>query len=96
VLNSAKAMSDLLESNSAVTSDRPRRWMGVLAGTGANVFTMSSQNPWFKIYRRLMQGGLNPRACKDYRTIMQQETNTALKCLATNPEDFRYALHRCV
>ncbi|KAH6908092.1 cytochrome P450 [Coprinopsis sp. MPI-PUGE-AT-0042] len=94
VLNSAKAMADLLESNSVTTSDRPKRWMGVLAGTGANVFTMSSQKPWFKIYRRLLQGGLNSRACKDYRAIIQQETNTALKCLATDPGDFRYALHR--
>ena len=96
ILNSAKSINDLLEVRASDTADRPFRWMAILAGTGPNVFTMSCLNPWFKIYRRLLQGGFNSRACKDYRPIIQQEVNNALKCLGTDPKDYKYALHRFV
>ncbi|EAU82679.2 OrdA protein [Coprinopsis cinerea okayama7 len=95
VLNSPKAVTDLLETKSSIYSDRPINWMaGELAGRKWNVFSISSQHPRFKIYRRLLHNGLNPRASKDYRAIQHSETMCMLKTLATNPEDFIFALRR--
>jgi len=56
------------------------------------VFFISSQHPWFKKYRRLMQVGLNPRAVKEYEGIQTQELHRLMKHLATNPSDFYAAI----
>ena len=69
-LNSAKAVVDLMESRASIYSDRPRAWMtGELARRKLSIFRTSSADPRFRVLRRLLQDGLNPRAAKNYRQI---------------------------
>lgn len=92
ILNTAKSALDLLETRSAIYSDRPPRGIG---GKRADVFAMSTQNPRFKIYRRVLHTGLNPRAVRDYNPIQMQETHTLLKSLLQSPEHFFAHVRRC-
>ena len=102
VLNSGKVALDLLDSKSAIYSDRPIFWMGgELGGRNKSVFLTSFADPRFKIFRRLLQTGLNSRASKSYRPIQVEETRVLLQNLSTSPEDFmvhirRYYLRRCM
>lgn len=89
ILNSGKSALDLLETRSAIYSDRPKAWMlGVLAGRELAVFTVSFLHPRFKTYRKLLHAGLNPRAVREYSGIQMQETRTLLKGLVQTPENF--------
>lgn len=89
ILNSGKSALDLLETRSAIYSDRPKAWMlGVLAGRELAVFTVSFLHPRFKTYRKLLHAGLNPRAVREYSGIQMQETRTLLKGLIQTPENF--------
>lgn len=95
VINSAKVVMDLLDSRSSIYSDRPFNWMaGHLAGRSNNVFSISTQNPRFKMYRRLMHGGLSPKVAKDYRPLQEQELHTFMKELQRSPENFRKGIKR--
>ena len=95
VLNSGKVALDILEGRSAIYSDRPMNWMaGEIAGRKRSIFFMSFSDPYFKISRRLLQTGLNTRACKSYRPIQMQETQTLLQNLANSPEDFAAHIRR--
>ncbi|KAF9461985.1 cytochrome P450 [Collybia nuda] len=85
VLNTAKSALDLLEARSTIYSDRPLNTIGRRHET---VFSMSSQNPRFKIYRKVLHTGLNPRAVQDYNSVQLQETLTLLKALFESPELF--------
>jgi len=101
ILNSAKAALDLLESRSAIYSDRPRLWMGELSGGQNIVFITSFANPRFKTLRRLLQTGLNTKAAKSYRPIQERETHILLQNLANAPEKFmshirRYVVFTCI
>jgi cytochrome P450 len=89
VLNAAKPALDLLETRAAIYSDRPIAWMmGALAGRNLSVFAIASQHPRFKMYRKVLHSGLNPRAVQDYKPILLQETRTLLNSLLQAPEDF--------
>ncbi|TFK43940.1 cytochrome P450 [Crucibulum laeve] len=89
VLNSLKAVSDLLECRSAIYSDRPRAMMiGELAGRAKSAFMTSSRDPRFKPLRKMLHSGLNPRAAQTYRPIQLAETRILLKNLAVNPDKF--------
>ncbi|TFK37397.1 cytochrome P450 [Crucibulum laeve] len=89
VLSSLKAVSDLLESRSAIYSDRPRAMMmGELAGRAKSMFITSSLDPRFKPLRKMLHSGLNPRAAQTYRPIQLAETRVLLNNLAVNPENF--------
>ncbi|KAK0231460.1 cytochrome P450 [Armillaria fumosa] len=95
VLNSVEAALELLEHRSNTYSDRPVVWMyNELAGRGMSVFTVSSQHPHHKIYRRLLQSGLNPRAVQAYRGIMERELRILLDGLLTTPESYAKHLRR--
>lgn len=95
VLNTYKAAADLLDVRSSIYSDRPFTWFyGELVGRKMNVFQMSSQNPRFKVYRRTLNSGLNPRAVQGYRDLQVQEVHVLLRGLATSPEDFLAHLRR--
>ncbi|KDR77596.1 hypothetical protein GALMADRAFT_245744 [Galerina marginata CBS 339.88] len=95
VLNSGKVALDLLESRSAIYSDRPVSWMeGELAGRKRSVFRTSLLDPRFKMFRRLLQNGLNARASESYRPIQTTETQTLLQGLANSPEDFSAHIRR--
>ncbi|PFH49414.1 hypothetical protein AMATHDRAFT_63274 [Amanita thiersii Skay4041] len=89
ILNDIKSAMDLLESRSAQYSDRPQVWMyKELVGRKLAVFNISSQHPRFKIYRKLLHSGLNPRAVQTYHNLIQEEARKLLRALAKAPEDF--------
>ncbi|KAF8637288.1 hypothetical protein AX17_002927 [Amanita inopinata Kibby_2008] len=89
VLNTFKSATDLLESRSGQYSDRPRLWMyGELVGRKLAVFNISSQNPRFRIYRKLLHSGLNARAIEGYHGLIQEEAEKLLERLVQTPEDF--------
>ncbi|KDR68804.1 hypothetical protein GALMADRAFT_231128 [Galerina marginata CBS 339.88] len=94
LLNSGKVALDLLESRSAIYSDRPTFWMGELAGRKWSVFLISSLEPRFRLFRRLLQNGLNPRASKSYRPIQTQEAQILLQGLANSPRNFASHIRR--
>ncbi|PPQ89805.1 hypothetical protein CVT25_007410 [Psilocybe cyanescens] len=95
LLNTAKAVFDLLESRSSVYSERPTQWMaGELTGRKYGVFMTSFSDPRYKVMRRLLQQGLNSRASKSYRPIQMQETLVLLQGLADNPRDFAAHIRR--
>ncbi|KDR84295.1 hypothetical protein GALMADRAFT_205982 [Galerina marginata CBS 339.88] len=95
VLNSGKVALDLLESRSALYSDRPVSYMGgEIAGRKHSVFRASLLDPRFKIFRRLLQNGLNARASKSYRPIQTTETQTLLQGLANSPKEFSAHVRR--
>ncbi|KZT01116.1 cytochrome P450 [Laetiporus sulphureus 93-53] len=89
ILNSLQAALDLLDTRSAIYSDRPMMWMyKELAGRKLAVFNISVNHPRFKKYRKLLQAGLNPRAIQSYRPIQEEEMHTLLRGLAKSPENF--------
>lgn len=59
-----------------------------------SVFNMSSQHPRFKIYRKQLQSGLNPRAVKSYKDILERERDTLLCNLETSPDNYILHLQR--
>ena len=94
-LNSAQAALDLLDSRSSVYSDRPVMWMaGELAARKLSVFRTQFTDPRFKVLRRLLQGGLNPRAARSYRPIQMEETQVLLNALVDSPQDFAAHIRR--
>lgn len=88
-LNDFKAVSDLLESRASNYSDRPFRWMtDRLMGRHLAIFNMSPHHPFFKTYRRLLQGSMNPRAVAQYQEIQEEQTRVLVRNLAISPENF--------
>ncbi|KAK0455666.1 cytochrome P450 [Desarmillaria tabescens] len=89
VLNTVEAVLALLEHRSNIYSDRPTVWMlNELAGRGMAVFTISSQHPNHKNYRRLLQSGLNARAVQVYTGILERELRILLDGLVSTPNNF--------
>ncbi|TBU25958.1 cytochrome P450 [Dichomitus squalens] len=89
VLNSHSAVADLLESRSSIYSDRPRVWMyKELIGRKLAVFSISSENPRFRIYRKLLKSGLSSRANQEYLPLLYRETKTLLRNLKEYPDQF--------
>ncbi|KAF9000229.1 cytochrome P450 [Cyathus striatus] len=95
VINSPKAVFDLMESRSNIYADRPFAMMtGELAGRKQTMFHMSFFSPKFKTYRKLLHSALNPRAVKEYESILHQETRTLLNNLLSAPEKFHFHIRR--
>ncbi|KIJ60578.1 hypothetical protein HYDPIDRAFT_117119 [Hydnomerulius pinastri MD-312] len=95
VLNTLKAANDLLEARSNTYSDRPMAWMyKELVNRKMAVFNISSQHPRFKVYRRLLHAGLNPRAVRNYYEILDDERRILLRNLRSKPDDFMAHLRR--
>jgi hypothetical protein len=97
VLNSIQAITDLLDGRSAIYSDRIQPYFHCeLVNRKYSVFNISSQHPRFRVYRRMMQTGLNPRAVKRYEAVIAQERATLLLALLSNPERFVTHLRRSI
>lgn len=97
VLNTLKAATDLLESRASIYSDRPHFVMyQELMNRKHSMFHLTSQSPRFKIYRRMLQSSLNPRAVQKYRGIQRDERVILLKGLLNSPEQFVSHLRRYV
>jgi hypothetical protein len=96
VLNSAKVATDLLDSRSAIYSDRPESWMlGHLAGRNLTMFRLSSNNARFPLYRKMLHSGLNRRATQTYRPTQEQQLKVLLNGLFDNPERFVDLVYTC-
>ncbi|KAJ2930399.1 hypothetical protein H1R20_g6704, partial [Candolleomyces eurysporus] len=67
---------------------------GELANRKHNAFQISTTDPKFKIYRRLMHGGLNPRVSRDYLPIQTEELHTFMKELESKPQNFKQSIKR--
>ena len=93
-LNTIQVATDLLESRSLLYSDRPASWMATLADRGLSIFRTRFTDPRFKVLRKLLQDGLNPRAARRYRPIQVKETHILLKALADHPSEFRAHVRR--
>ncbi|KAF8874362.1 cytochrome P450 [Infundibulicybe gibba] len=95
IINSAKIAVELLDGRSTIYSDRPFSWMaGELAERKHTMFQLPYGDPRFKIYRRLLHSGLNPRATHTYQPIQYQETRVLLKELLNNPSEFAQHIRR--
>ncbi|KAK7021808.1 hypothetical protein VNI00_017252 [Paramarasmius palmivorus] len=95
VLNTGKVALDLLESRSNIYSDRPHTVFDhQVAMLGYNMFRMRVDHPRFRVYRRMMQSGINPRALQGYRSLQRQERDVLLRSLVDTPQDFISYLRR--
>ncbi|KAL0565565.1 hypothetical protein V5O48_016455, partial [Marasmius crinis-equi] len=89
ILNSKKAALDLLEARSNIYSNRPQSvLLDELLDFDDEVFRVQSDDPRFKIHRRMMHSGLGPRAVREYRPLQTQETSTMLRSMADDPDNF--------
>ncbi|KAF9260207.1 cytochrome P450 [Marasmius fiardii PR-910] len=90
VLNTAKAVLDLLESRSSIYSDRPVVWMyKELVGRKLAVFNISSFHPRFRKYRTLLRSALSSREMvQRYQTLQDRDSVVLLRLLYQVPEKF--------
>ncbi|OCH86925.1 cytochrome P450 [Obba rivulosa] len=87
VVNSLKAMDELLEKRAKKYSDRPVLIFGNLAGFN-RIFAMCDYGEEWRAQRKLAHASLSPAAVKDY-AIMQEDVAVGLvKDLLKTPEDF--------
>lgn len=95
VLNSRKAVHDLLDRRAALYSDRPKTLMyNVLCGRGQSVFNVSSLGQRHQTYRKLLQSGLGQQATLQYWPVLEQELYTLLDGLAESPKDYEWHFRR--
>ncbi|KAL0061491.1 hypothetical protein AAF712_011714 [Marasmius tenuissimus] len=90
VLNSSKAVQDLLEARYNIYSDRPQAWMyKELVGRKWAVFNISSLHPWFRQYRSLFRRALYANDMVDrYQEVQERYSITMLDLLKNEPEKF--------
>jgi hypothetical protein len=89
VANDLQSVSDLLERRAGNTSDRPEQYMSHhVCGRSKTVFNVTSQDPRFKVYRKLLQQGLGLRSTKTYWPTLQEELETLLRGLAESPQHY--------
>lgn len=90
VLNSHAAVMDLLEFKSVIYLDRPKLWMyKVLAGRENSMIMMSSANPRFKIYRKLLHTAINPKTIQtEYHFLMERESEKFMNALYRRPDEY--------
>ncbi|KAJ7030325.1 cytochrome P450 [Mycena alexandri] len=81
----------LLERRAAIYSGRPVSWMFSHA-----VFNISGLHPRHKIYRRMLQGGLNSQAVKEYWPTLEDEVDILIRGLGETPDQFENHIRRCV
>ncbi|KAJ7708621.1 cytochrome P450 [Mycena metata] len=94
VLNSHTAVHELLERRAAIYSGRPVSWMfHVICGRGSAVFNTSA-NDRHKIYRRMLQRGLNSQAVKEYWPILEDEVDVLIRGLGETPDRFESHIRR--
>ncbi|KAJ7057142.1 cytochrome P450 [Mycena amicta] len=93
LITSAKVALDLLDSRAAIYSDRPMSWMlHKLGGNGSAMFGLSSLDPRFPRYRKMLVAGLNKRAVGRYRTELENRLKGLLKSLAENADNYESSL----
>ncbi|KAF9072873.1 cytochrome P450 [Rhodocollybia butyracea] len=88
ILNSAEAISDLLERKSSIYSDRPLPIMaGELVGYKDSPI-MFQNGPRHREFRRLFSEVLSARKVKEWRPVQEPKVGSLLKGLAGSPIEF--------
>ncbi|KAG8719598.1 hypothetical protein FRC08_002464 [Ceratobasidium sp. 394] len=88
VLNTIGLATELLDKQSAITSDRPTNVMAnELMGWG-NTVSFSQHNRRHKQLRRLIGPALNTTAVRAYASQQQENVAVLLQAICTNPADF--------
>ncbi|KAL0581128.1 hypothetical protein V5O48_000917 [Marasmius crinis-equi] len=90
ILNSSKAVQDLLEARSNIYSDRPVVWMyKELVGRKWNIFNISSLHPRHRKYRSLFRTALYAKDMVDrYQEVQERCSVTFMELLKNEPEKF--------
>ncbi|THU99211.1 cytochrome P450 [Dendrothele bispora CBS 962.96] len=93
VLTSPQIINDLLDKNSALTSDRPQIHFADRVTKGLNL-TLSHYTETWKSLRRGAHELLTPQACRQHLAIQQAEATQLSYDLLANPEDFASSIRR--
>lgn len=94
VLNSARAVNDLLNKRSHMYSSRPIRPMVVdLIGFDWSFSTMAYGDRW-KRHRTLFHRHFRQSVPTYYQSLQLRETHTLLRTLLQDPDSFRYLTRR--
>ncbi|KAK0459289.1 cytochrome P450 [Desarmillaria tabescens] len=93
VLNSAEAVTELLEKRSGNYSDRPDFNMLHLSGWGFSLGFMRYSN-WWRTHRRMFHQYFQPRAVPAYYLVQLKATSVLLRQLIKSPsETFHHIRH---
>ncbi|KAJ6562200.1 cytochrome P450 [Mycena capillaripes] len=96
ILNSPKAVSDLLERRSTLYSDRPQFcFLGNLVGYADSV-PLANYGDRHREYRKLMSEVLGPRKVSQYHAMEEQHMRQFLRNILQAPERFRDHIHHVV
>ncbi|EJF59311.1 cytochrome P450 [Dichomitus squalens LYAD-421 SS1] len=88
VLNSMKAINDLLEKKGSIYSDRPSfTVVGELMGLGQSMPLLPAREEW-RAHRKLAYTALNATAVKRYHTIQEDLAAILSKQILDTPQDF--------
>ncbi|KAJ6577788.1 cytochrome P450 [Mycena capillaripes] len=94
LLNSAKAILELLDGRGASYSDRPRLpFAGEMVGREESVL-FHQYGERLKKHRKLLRNGLNIRRIPEYWPLIESESWRLLNALVTTPGDFISHLRR--
>ncbi|KAJ7167708.1 cytochrome P450 [Mycena filopes] len=94
VIGSAQAAWDILEKKSPVTSSRPRFIMGQEILSDNMRGLMSSNNPFWRRWRRVLHTSFMQKASDTYKPIQDLESKQLLAELAKTPAKYREHLER--
>ncbi|KAI0646477.1 CyP450 monooxygenase [Trametes meyenii] len=93
ILGSFKAFNELLESKSAISSDRPYSPMTEMTGFAQWDFALMGYNPSWRARRRAFHQHFNANASVNYRPMQLRLVQRLLQKLATSPEGFIHHIH---
>ncbi|KAJ7323905.1 cytochrome P450 [Mycena albidolilacea] len=94
ILNSSKAVSDLLERRSTMYSDRPQfAFVGNLVGYADSV-PLTPYGDRHREYRRLMSEVLGPRTVSQWRVLEEKHMREFLRDIVRTPEQFLHHIRR--
>ena len=97
ILNTPRAVHDLLSIRADIYSDRPHsRMYHDICARGKSVFNVSSRNPRHKIYHRLLADDLGTRAKAEWWDVMGPEIDILVDGLKTSPERYEAHIRRYV
>lgn len=89
VLNSYRAIHDLLDGRAPIYSNRPFATMlhdPKMCDRGKTVFNVSATHPRHRKYRKILQTGLSLKATKEYESLLVDEAKVLVDGLAATPK----------
>ncbi|KAH9990432.1 cytochrome P450 [Russula vinacea] len=92
VLNSYKAVKDLLERRGEIYSDRPVFPIFEMMKYQWNVAFSNYTESW-RVSRKLLDRGFRPAAIATYRPLIKTKAHALLTQMLANPDDFEVHLH---